>query len=302
MLRALAAAVVLAILLADSAPVLADTEIEDITAPQIVSAIVEPSVINTSNAPVTLTLTVHVTDDLSGFKEDWLTVDIRLVPDNPNASGQFVDASLYYHSDRCTGTVTNSVCTVTLVVPQYSAGGRWSPQQIHACDAIRNCSHVAFDNVTPSTPGYVTFLNDTESVSEIQHVFVPMIARNSPYTADPCVWIGGDGCKFKVRDGPAFAYNDGNELVLQLLFVDSGIDGGQPQGSYFVAMSKDSVKLPILDSVRSIALYKSDGALGAYNYEYKLSLADIPGNSVAGNYVMFVRDGNGARVQPGFWF
>ncbi|HRW04317.1 MAG TPA: SH3 domain-containing protein [Caldilineaceae bacterium] len=116
-----------------------------------------------------------------------------------------------------------------------------------------------------------------------------------PPAADPCAGIGGDGCKFKVREGPQFAPNGGNELKLQLYFIHSGVDGGQPQGSYFVVLMKDGQNLGVSDTVRSIANDASDGALGRYNYEYKIGLDKLPGNTVAGNYTMFVLDGNGER-------
>ncbi|MEZ4681981.1 MAG: SH3 domain-containing protein [Caldilineaceae bacterium] len=116
-----------------------------------------------------------------------------------------------------------------------------------------------------------------------------------PPAADPCAGIGGDGCKFKVREGPKFAANGGNEIKLQLLFVHSGIDGGQPQGSYFVVLTKDGQNLGVSDAVRSIANSSSQGSLGPYNYEYKIGLDKLPGNTVAGNYTMFVLDGNGER-------
>lgn len=116
-----------------------------------------------------------------------------------------------------------------------------------------------------------------------------------PPAADPCANIGGDGCKFKLRDGPKFAPNGGTEIKLQLIFVHSGVEGGQPQGSYFIAMFKDGAKLPIADSVRSIAQSSNQGTLGPYNYEYKIGLDSIPGRNVAGNYVMYVLDGNGER-------
>ena len=116
-----------------------------------------------------------------------------------------------------------------------------------------------------------------------------------PPAADPCAGIGGDGCKFRVRDGPKFAPNGGGEIKLQLFFIHSGIDGGQPQGSYFVVMTKDGQNLGVSDGVRSIANSSSEGALGRYNYEYKIGLDKLPGNTVAGNYTMFVLDGNGER-------
>lgn len=122
----------------------------------------------------------------------------------------------------------------------------------------------------------------------------PQVAAPPP-AADPCANIGGDGCKFKLREGPKFAPNGGTEIKLQLIFVHSGVDGGQPQGSYFVAMFKDGQKLNISDGVRSIAQSSNQGTLGAYNYEYKIGLDSIPGNTVAGNYVMYVLDGNGER-------
>ena len=122
----------------------------------------------------------------------------------------------------------------------------------------------------------------------------PQVAAPPP-ASDPCATISGDGCKFKLREGPKFAPNGGSEIKIQLIFVHSGVDGGQPQGSYFVAMFKDGQKLPISDGVRSIAQSSNQGTLGAYNYEYKIGLDSIPGNTVAGNYVMYVLDGNGER-------
>jgi SH3-like domain-containing protein len=115
-----------------------------------------------------------------------------------------------------------------------------------------------------------------------------------PAAGDPCANIGGDGCKFKVRNGPKFNANGGNELKLQFMFMHSG-DGGRPQGSYFVAMFKDGQKLPISDAVRSQIDVRQPSPLGEYNYEYKVNTSSIPGNNVAGTYVLHVLDGNGER-------
>lgn len=124
----------------------------------------------------------------------------------------------------------------------------------------------------------------------------------APPAADPCANIGGDGCKFRLRGGPSFAPNGGTELKLQIHFIHSGVDGGQPQGSYFVWVEKDGVKLPISDGVRSIALQDQQGTLGKFNYEYKVGLGDIPGNNVAGAYAIWVLDGNGERDSQTFTF
>ncbi len=118
--------------------------------------------------------------------------------------------------------------------------------------------------------------------------------------AGPCG--GDDGCKFKIRGGPTTGGNGGMELKLQFFFIHSGVEGGQPQGSYFVVLKKDGARLPVPDSVRSIAKDKSGGSLGEYNYEFSMGTGDLPGNTVAGNYTVWVLDGNGERDSEIFNF
>ncbi len=122
-------------------------------------------------------------------------------------------------------------------------------------------------------------------------------APAAPPADDPCAGIGGDGCKFKLRGGPSFSPN--GELKLTLGFIHSGIDGGQPQGSYFVVVLKDGNNVGISDSVRSYdpSVEQRQGPNGKYNYEYKVGL-DKLGGSVAGNYSIWVLDGNGEPRQP----
>ncbi len=79
------------------------------------------------------------------------------------------------------------------------------------------------------------------------------------------------------------------------MFLHSGVEGGQPQASYFVVMEKDGQKLPISDSVRSRLSYSTDSFGRKYNYEYVLNLSQLPGNTVAGRYRLWVLDGNGNR-------
>lgn len=122
----------------------------------------------------------------------------------------------------------------------------------------------------------------------------PAAAAPAP-SDDPCANIGGDGCKFKVRGGPAFSPNSG-ELKLTLGFIHSGVEGGQPQGSYFVVVLKDGQNVGVPDSVRSFdpSVEQRTGPNGKYNYEYKVPLDKVGGN-VAGNYTIWVLDGNGER-------
>lgn len=127
----------------------------------------------------------------------------------------------------------------------------------------------------------------------------PPQAQGDP-DAGPCG--GDDGCKFRIAGGPTTGGNGGMELKLQFIFLHSGVEGGQPQGSYFVVLKKDGARLPVPDSVRSVAKDKSQGQLGEYNYEYSMGTGDLPGNNVAGNYTVWVLDGNGERDSDIFNF
>ena len=123
-----------------------------------------------------------------------------------------------------------------------------------------------------------------------------------PPAADPCASIGGDGCKFKVRGGPGFQDNGGGELKMQLAFVHSGVDGGQPQGDYRIRLFKDGQPVPGPENVLSTALTANQGPLGKYNWEFAIPAGQLPGGNVGGSYSMHVLDGNRERDSRDFTF
>lgn len=118
---------------------------------------------------------------------------------------------------------------------------------------------------------------------------------------------GDDGCKFKLVGGPSFAGNGGGEMKLQLFFKHSGVDGGQPQGDYRLAVERDGQIISTFADTTSIALSSNQGSMGRYNYEAKVSASNLPGGTLEGNYFFWVLDGNRERdsdvfqmyVQPG---
>ena len=128
----------------------------------------------------------------------------------------------------------------------------------------------------------------------------PPTATPVPAAPDPCASIGGDGCKWHIRGGPAFSANPYG-LKLTFGFVHGG-RGDEAQGSYFVWLEKDGVKLPVPDSVRSVTGALRTGANGPYNYEYSIGSGDLPGNTPAGCYTGWVLDGNGERDSKNFSF
>lgn len=118
---------------------------------------------------------------------------------------------------------------------------------------------------------------------------------------DPCANIGGDGCKFRITGGPAFAANGGGELRLTLAFVHGG-RGDEAQGSYRVILSKNGVELPTKFCDASSTGSMNSGPNGPFNHDCKLSLGQLPDGAVAGRYTGFVIDGNQERDSRDFAF
>ena len=147
----------------------ASANIDDITAPVIVSASIEPAIINTSYGPVTLTLTIHVIDDLSGIQRGYY----RFQPANPAVNGQFVDAYTDKLNAECQGSLTDLVCKIPFTLPQYAAGGEWVPTWIFTVDVVGNRKDL---EITPEVQGYASFLNSTDSTFD-HNIFIPTVQR-----------------------------------------------------------------------------------------------------------------------------
>ena len=106
---------------------------------------------------------------------------------------------------------------------------------------------------------------------------------------------GDDGCKFRISGGPSFAANGGGEMKLQLFFKHSGVDGGQPQGDYRLAVERDGQLIVPFADTTSIALSSNQGSMGKYNYEAKVPASSLPGGTLEGTYSFWVLDGNRER-------
>ena len=159
---------------------------------------------------------------------------------------------------------------------------------------VENAQLVAVAADIPAAP-------PTAVPAPVQPTNTPVPAAPPP-SADPCASIGGDGCKFKVTGGPSFADNGGGELRLQLFFIHSGVDGGQPQASYRVILFKNGVELPTKACAASVTGNPNSGRLGSFNHDCKLSLDKLPDGNVAGNYSGYVIDGNHERDSRDFSF
>ena len=125
---------------------------------------------------------------------------------------------------------------------------------------------------------------------------VPPTATPVPAQVDHCAGIGGDGCKFWLRNVDP-ADNGGHELKLQIGFVHGG-EGDQVQiyGGYYVELQKDGVQVHGFDHNTRGGTNVVEGPQGKkYNYSKAVPASQLPGGNVAGNYTIWVKDGNGER-------
>ncbi len=125
-----------------------------------------------------------------------------------------------------------------------------------------------------------------------------------PPVTDPCAGIGGDGCKFRLRNTD-LRHNGGSELKLYVGFVHEG-RGDEIQGiggNYYVELHKDGVHVGAVNNSTRGGNSTHRGPQGdKYNYLKAVPLSQVPGGNVAGNYSIFVRDGNGERDSQNFGF
>ena len=290
------------------APVAAPTQAPP-TAP---AAVVQPA------APISVTTGLSTTSSLTITTGQTTTADAPVATPVPATVAKLTVTEALVNARTGPGTqyglAGSAEANQTFDIKGKNAAGDWwqvccvNGQTVWIFGAlvnVANAENVAVAQDIPTPPPVAVAPTQPPAAAPTQPpAAAPTAAPTTPPPAvtDACAGIGGDGCKFKVREGPKFAPNGGNEIKLQLFFIHSGIDGGQPQGSYFVVLIKDGQKLLIGDGVRSIANSSNQGTLGKYNYEYKIGINQIPGNTVAGNYTMYVLDGNGERDSQDFGF
>lgn len=159
---------------------------------------------------------------------------------------------------------------------------------------VQNAQLIAMAQNIPATPAPPTPVPATA---------VPPTAVPPPAQADPCAGIGGDGCKFKLRNTDFRPQR--SELKLYFGFVH-GNRNDEIQGvggSYYVELHKDGVHVSAVDSSTRGGNATHNGPQGnKYNYHKRVPLNQVPGGNVDGRYTIWVKDGNGERDSQNFNF
>jgi hypothetical protein len=112
--------------------------IDDINPPDIVSASISPSTVDTSNSNQPITITLHLQDDLAGIgtpgQVGYSMSQISFV----SPSGTQYAGTYFTADQRAAGDAYDGVYTNTLWLPRFSEPGTWSLNSLMVVDAAGN--------------------------------------------------------------------------------------------------------------------------------------------------------------------
>lgn len=107
-----------------------NAQVEDTNAPALAEFDFNPKTIDVGAGPQTVTITLRITDDLSGFEfGNFLFI---------SPSGQQVLSGGYNASSRIAGNSLDGVYQASAVIPQFSEAGTWRVIQVFLRDQVGN--------------------------------------------------------------------------------------------------------------------------------------------------------------------
>ncbi len=104
-------------------------QVQDVTAPNLVSLVIDTPIIDTSAGPATVRFTVQITDNLSGFDGSDVAFSLR------KPSGGGIGAPF---CRIIGGTPLQSTQECSAVLPQFSEAGTWSISSLEVRDSAGN--------------------------------------------------------------------------------------------------------------------------------------------------------------------
>lgn len=153
---------------------------EDITPPALLDVQFDPKMIDTSKGPVTVTVTIHVTDDLSGV--EWVALAFYRPGTTQSRNVDIVprsDTTTLLHGDHLDGYYS-----AMMTLPQYSAYGDWEMHYVALVDNVGNRAEAwkpdgddekARDEEWPSLYNGFVFAIGEAAAPQSQRLYIPAI-------------------------------------------------------------------------------------------------------------------------------
>ena len=140
------------------APPLNITSTPDTNPPVWVSGNISGTV-NVSNGTGTVPVTIHITDDISGFNYGWVYFQ------SPSGKQTF---NLYIPTLQLTGTHNDGVWSGSVTVPQYSEPGAWKIGQVYLQDQAGNNVYMYPGGSLPAPAGGFTVISNPADITPPQ--------------------------------------------------------------------------------------------------------------------------------------
>ena len=126
----------------------------DSAAPQLAGFDFTPKSISTASGPQTITITAHVTDDMTGVAAGGnLGIEVRF----RSASGQFTGATAY--SGPTSGTLLDGVYVMQATVPVLAESGPWTVEFVYFRDGVGNTRYLNANDLAAA--GFPTSFTQT---------------------------------------------------------------------------------------------------------------------------------------------
>jgi hypothetical protein len=138
-----------------------EAEEEDITAPVLKSLTISPSTFDSSEGSVEVTLTMGISDNLSGVKSASIGLSPLISPSSQ--STEFVSFN------RISGSDLDGVFELKVTIPQNAKLGFWAINQIDITDNADNTFAISgFRDLSIAFPDLTLFLANSEMTDEVE--------------------------------------------------------------------------------------------------------------------------------------
>lgn len=248
---------------------------EDRTAPQLTAFDISPTTIDTSESDQQITITMHLTDDLSGvcyynqeisYSSSACTMIGQIQVDLlPLIGTQKREAVFDWH--LISGTVNDGVFQHVVTIPKWSKSGIWTVAQVYLIDALGNRQEIHTDELNAMFPGsQVTFVNTQTDTSVLVEnawtisSFDGKISATFPVNTEITRKSGGSFALYKMvnQEYSVSSLTDDGQAGKPVKTIQMGIPGLNLEFSKPVAISM-RVDASLAGETLSIQTLEEDG-------------------------------------------
>jgi hypothetical protein len=234
-----------------------EAQTSDTTPPTLAAFALTPAAIDVTLAPQTVTVTLRVTDDLSGVPQTCCPVQLSFRSPSGQQNQQTV-------AMRQSGTSLDSVWTAEITFPQFVADGLWEVGHVYLVDAVGNTSYMSSPDLLAR--GFPITL----SVTSIPDTTPPQLQALSfaPASVDTSLADQSIAAVLRVTDALAGIRSDCCPVQLRL---------ASPTGKQFT----DGVAFldPVSSNWETVITFPRYSEPGAWTVAY-VFLTDVIGNMV----------------------